>query len=92
MSDYAALAATATRAPLRRRYLALAHAEEIRVQIRDCRRCPLGRSRTHTVPFEGEVGGRAVMVVVGEAPGRNEDQLGRPFVGRAGKLLDKALI
>jgi uracil-DNA glycosylase len=45
---------------------------------------------TRTVPGEGNP--QASVVLVGEAPGKNEDELGRPFVGRAGKLLDELLV
>jgi DNA polymerase len=54
-----------------------------------CRKCGLGHSRLHSVPGEGNP--RAGLVVVGEAPGATEDDTGRPFVGRAGKLLDDIL-
>ena len=54
-----------------------------------CRKCQLGSSRLHSVPGEGHP--RAGLVVVGEAPGATEDETGRPFVGRAGKLLDDIL-
>jgi len=54
-----------------------------------CRKCGLGSSRLHSVPGEGDR--RAGLVVVGEAPGATEDETGRPFVGRAGKLLDDIL-
>lgn len=54
-----------------------------------CRKCSLGYSRTHSVPGEGNP--RAQLVCVGEAPGQTEDETGRPFVGRAGKLLEDIL-
>src|ERR1700730_3714026 len=57
--------------------------------VHDCRRCPLGYSRTKAVPGVGP--GDARIVIVGEAPGQNEDQQGEPFVGAAGKLLDQLL-
>lgn len=52
-----------------------------------CRRCPLYRNRTHAVPGEGPV--QADICFVGEAPGKDEDEQGRPFVGRSGKFLDR---
>ncbi|MFQ5815962.1 MAG: uracil-DNA glycosylase family protein [Candidatus Hydrothermarchaeaceae archaeon] len=64
--------------------------EEIAEEVRVCTRCPLHRSRTHGVPGEGPID--ATIALVGEAPGREEDERGRPFVGRAGRLLDQALI
>jgi DNA polymerase len=54
-----------------------------------CLRCALGESRTKFVFGVGNPG--ATVVFVGEAPGRDEDLQGEPFVGRAGKLLDKIL-
>lgn len=63
--------------------------ERIAEEVRYCRGCPLHKGRTHGVPGEGPAD--AKIVLVGEAPGREEDIQGRPFVGRAGKLLDKLL-
>ena len=57
--------------------------------IRECRKCALCEGRTNTVPGEGPLDAR--FVVVGEGPGATEDELGRPFVGRAGELLDSIL-
>ena len=57
--------------------------------IRECRKCALCEGRTNTVPGEGALDAR--LVVVGEGPGATEDELGRPFVGRAGELLDGIL-
>ena len=58
---------------------------EITSEIAQCTKCPLHKTRTHTVPGEGNP--RAKLVFVGEAPGEDEDLQGRPFVGRAGQLL-----
>ncbi|MFH1011103.1 MAG: uracil-DNA glycosylase [bacterium] len=58
-------------------------------QIHDCTRCPLGHTRTKFVFGVGNP--EAKIVFVGEAPGREEDLQGLPFVGRAGKLLDELL-
>jgi len=57
--------------------------------VHNCRRCPLGHSRTRAVPGVGPPTAR--IMIVGEAPGQNEDQQGEPFVGAAGKLLDQLL-
>ncbi len=54
-----------------------------------CRKCPLGDSRNKFVFGVGDP--KASLLLVGEAPGATEDELGEPFVGRAGKLLDKIL-
>lgn len=57
--------------------------------VASCTLCPLHREARNPVPGEGNP--EAGLVCVGEAPGETEDQLGRPFVGRAGQLLDKIL-
>ena len=54
-----------------------------------CRRCPLYANATQAVPGQGP--GRARVMLVGEQPGDKEDLTGKPFVGPAGKLLDRAL-
>jgi len=59
-------------------------------KIANCRRCNLWKETTHSVPGEGNPSSKVVFI--GEGPGYNEDKLGRPFVGRAGKLLDKVLL
>ncbi|MCC7564875.1 MAG: uracil-DNA glycosylase [Methanomicrobiaceae archaeon] len=58
-------------------------------EIRKCRRCPLWKEAINAVPGEGSVD--AAVLFIGEAPGKREDQTGRPFVGRAGRLLDRLL-
>jgi DNA polymerase len=58
-------------------------------EARECTRCPLHQTRT-TVVF-GAGNADADLMFVGEAPGANEDRMGLPFVGQAGKLLDKLL-
>lgn len=63
--------------------------EAIAREIQQCCKCSLGSSRTNAVPGEGNPDAR--IVFVGEAPGADEDAQGRPFVGRAGKLLDKII-
>lgn len=57
--------------------------------VLECRRCPLAAERTRAVPGEGHP--RAELMFVGEAPGRDEDAQGRPFVGRAGQLLRRVI-
>lgn len=61
----------------------------LREHIGDCHRCPLGETRTKLVFGVGDPHAR--LLFVGEAPGRNEDLQGEPFVGAAGKLLDELL-
>lgn len=63
--------------------------EKIAEEVRKCCHCGLGQSRTNAVPGEGDSNAR--IVFVGEAPGADEDAQGRPFVGRAGQLLDKII-
>lgn len=58
-------------------------------RVRSCTRCPLSTTRTHAVPGEGPLD--AEVMFIGEAPGMNEDRLGRPFVGAAGQFLDELL-
>ncbi len=57
--------------------------------VADCRRCRLHAARTRTVFGEGRVG--CDVMFVGEGPGAEEDATGRPFVGRAGQLLDRMI-
>ncbi len=63
--------------------------ENLHNQIQNCHRCPLYKTAKHAVPGEGDK--KAKIMFIGEAPGRIEDETGRPFVGRAGKLLDVLL-
>ena len=63
--------------------------EAVRAELGDCRRCGLCRGR-HNLVF-GEGNPRAQLMFVGEGPGYDEDRLGRPFVGRAGQLLDRMI-
>jgi DNA polymerase len=63
---------------------------KLAARIRRCARCGLAASRTHAVPGAGA--SRARILLVGEAPGRSEDEAGRPFCGAAGKVLDEALL
>lgn len=63
--------------------------EEIRADLGDCTRCKLSTTRTNIVFGEGNP--KAQLMFVGEGPGENEDLQGRPFVGRAGQLLDKII-
>jgi DNA polymerase len=58
-------------------------------EVRLCTRCRLCETRTHTVFGEGDVD--AKIFFIGEGPGETEDQTGRPFVGRAGELLNKMI-
>jgi uracil-DNA glycosylase len=66
-----------------------AELERLHVRIRACTLCGLHATRTQAVPGTGPVA--AEIMIVGEAPGFNEDVQGQPFVGAAGKLLDTLL-
>ena len=63
--------------------------DQLAEAARTCQGCELYRDAEQTVFGEGAA--RAAMMLVGEQPGDQEDRRGRPFVGPAGKLLDKAL-
>lgn len=63
--------------------------EAMRAQIENCRECDLFKTRKHVVFGDGNL--RAKLMLVGEAPGEQEDKQGVPFVGKAGQLLDKIL-
>lgn len=63
--------------------------DELYQKIHNCKKCPLGESRNKFVFGSGSP--TADIMVIGEAPGRDEDLQGEPFVGRAGQLLTKIL-
>jgi uracil-DNA glycosylase family 4 len=63
--------------------------DQIARLVHDCTRCPLYATATNAVPGEGPA--QADVMIIGEAPGANEDATGRPFVGPAGQLLTKIL-
>ena len=63
--------------------------EDVATLVAACHKCKLCDGRTNTVPGEGPANAR--LVVIGEGPGKTEDETGRPFVGRAGELLTKIL-
>lgn len=63
--------------------------EIIASEIIGCPLCKLSRSRKNAVPGEGQIS--AKLLFIGEAPGKNEDAKGKPFVGAAGTILNKAM-
>ncbi len=63
--------------------------DEIARVVRDCKRCPLYATATNPVPGDGP--SHADVMIIGEAPGANEDATGKAFVGQAGQLLTKIL-
>jgi len=68
---------------------AAAELERIAGEVRPCQKCELYATRKNAVPGEGPAD--AKVMIVGEAPGSNEDEQGRPFVGSAGRNLDSLL-
>ncbi len=68
----------------------IAELNQLADEVKTCRKCVLGSTRTNAVPGEGNP--QAQIVFVGEGPGADEDAQGRPFVGRSGQLLDKIII
>jgi uracil-DNA glycosylase family 4 len=63
--------------------------EELNMQVYGCRKCRLWQDAKHGVPGEGPL--NAKVMLVGQNPGADEDEFGRPFIGRAGKYLTKTL-
>ena len=63
--------------------------EDLNLQIYGCKRCRLWQGAKHGVPGEGPLD--AKVMLIGQNPGAEEDESGRPFVGRAGKFLNKVL-
>jgi DNA polymerase len=82
--------AAAAPPPTRAMHVLPASYEELRQTALTCTRCRLSGTRTQVVFSDGVPDAR--LVVVGEAPGANEDETGRPFVGAAGKFLDLLLL
>jgi uracil-DNA glycosylase family 4 len=62
---------------------------KIHIEIGSCTKCPLHLTRKNPVPGEGSK--NPVIMIIGEAPGAQEDETGRPFVGRSGQLLEELL-
>jgi uracil-DNA glycosylase len=63
--------------------------DELNEQIYSCRKCRLWQGARHAVPGEGPR--NACLMLVGQNPGKEEDETGKPFVGRAGKFLNSVL-
>jgi DNA polymerase len=63
--------------------------DRIKAEVINCKLCNLCVNRRNAVPGEGN--SNASIMFIGEAPGRNEDERGKPFVGSAGKILDETL-
>jgi len=84
------------RGPMRGGWRRVLHAgtmdslDALATECRQCRRCPLAEGRIQVVLARGNPSAR--LLVIGEAPGAEEDRLGLPFVGRSGQLLDRLLV
>ncbi|HVD35987.1 MAG TPA: uracil-DNA glycosylase [Nitrososphaeraceae archaeon] len=63
--------------------------EKVSFEVKGCPLCKLSKTRKNAVPGEGNHSGK--ILFVGEAPGKKEDEEGKPFVGQAGRILDEAL-
>jgi DNA polymerase len=63
--------------------------EELAAEIRVCVKCPLYQSRTNAVPGDGKLSSK--FMIIGEAPGKDEDESGLPFVGASGRFLNSVL-
>ena len=63
--------------------------QQVENNVKNCKKCSLYETAHNAVPGEGDI--NADLVFIGEAPGANEDATGRPFVGRAGNLLERLL-
>jgi DNA polymerase len=63
--------------------------KKLNQKIKNCKKCPLWKTRNNTVPGEGPI--NAKIMIIGQAPGFQEDKTGRPFVGRAGQFLNQLL-
>ncbi len=63
--------------------------KKIKEQVTECTNCELSQTRTNSVPGKGNF--KSDVIFVGEAPGKNEDIKGEPFIGIAGKKLSSAL-
>jgi len=64
--------------------------EQLKARILNCTACELSKTRNHAIWGEGNP--NAEILIIGEAPGADEDRIGRPFVGKSGQLLDKILV
>jgi uracil-DNA glycosylase len=63
--------------------------EKIASEVIGCPLCKLSRSRINAVPGDGQLSSK--IIIIGEAPGKNEDEQGKPFIGAAGRILNQAL-
>ena len=89
MPDYLKAARNAKTPESRRKFARLHREQRVRHSILNCESCPLRATCTAPVPWSGPT--LAELVIIGEGPGRHEDEQGIPFVGPSGKVLNRAL-
>ena len=85
MTDWLKSASLAKTPEQRAKFMRRHFEDTLRSDIKRCRNCDLNRSRKNAVPFDGQP--PKPLAIVGEAPGKHEDDEGVPFVGRSGSLL-----
>ncbi len=88
-TDWLKAAQHATTPEAKRKFMRRHREQGLRVTIQKCRNCPLNRTRKNAVPWYGKA--PKPIVLIGEAPGAAEDKQGEPFVGQAGKMLNKLM-
>jgi len=88
-TDWLKAAQNATTPEARRKFMRRHREQGLQITIQTCRNCALNRSRKNAVPWQGKA--PKPIAIIGEAPGANEDKQGIPFVGQAGKMLDKLI-
>ena len=89
MTDWLKAAQRATSPEAKRKFMRRHREQGLRITIQKCRNCPLNRTRKNAVPWYGKA--PKPIVLIGEAPGAAEDKQGEPFVGQAGKMLNKLI-
>ena len=89
-TDWLKAAQRATTPEARRKFMRRHREQGLRITIRECRNCPLNKTRKNAVPWSGKA--PKPIVLIGEGPGANEDKQGKPFVGQAGKKLDQMIV
>jgi len=63
--------------------------QKLNQEIKNCKKCPLWKTRKNVVPGEGPVNTK--IIILGQAPGSKENKIGKPFIGRAGQFLNQLL-
>ncbi len=89
-TDWLKAAQRATTPEARRKFMRRHREQGLRITIRECRNCPLNKTRKNAVPWSGKA--PKPIVLIGEGPGANEHQQGTPFVCQEGKKLDNMIV